>query len=170
MKEKLLEIFRELEVVLLKDTHFVTFRGAKITRTNLARLITLRRDCPQEFRKMFFTNRTNAGQYLVSLTKEGNIAVAPIESAKVNKLDRNYLEGFGVCPVIDSLTGQIYFFSIVLNKVVPMSEKVFRKSFDLTKENFETALTSIELTHDITLPEGSTGDKINCTTFAPWVF
>lgn len=127
--------------------------------------------CPRSFRSAYFKDKRYMVETVRNMIIQCGVPVQEVEQLKwINVATKDWMDANEVAPILNPLTGKIYFFSVVLDKVVPICTEKFKKLYGMKELDFREVTTPVPLTFDESLPPGLTDDGINCRDISPFIF
>lgn len=158
-------------IVLLDGKNVaITYKGERIILSTWAsQLLHI-----SDIKKVYYSRQASAAGLLIheKLVELGVPAKGVLQRDCYKITKEKLYKDMRLVPVVSKNTGLIHFLCPNTKEIQAFCPKHFRKLMNFTRNSqiFQNSL-ELEIIHDETLEEGLIGeDKINCTTYAPWVF
>jgi hypothetical protein len=133
-------------------------------------------DCPKELKTLKYSSIIEMSKAVLKAFSVIGLPNAEVEKVKTMKnLSKQYLVSNNIVPFMCPVSGRRYFFSATLNKVVPCSSELYRKTMGIDEIYFNKMTQLVPLHFNPKMNEGimeglSDVSAIVCHTFDPFVF
>ena len=125
---------------------------------------------PIKYRRLLIKDGPKFIDAVYGIANELDIPIREVEKVKGAHITKEYIIKNKIAGIMDSTRGKLYFYSIVLDRVVPMCSNHYKKCMKLKDDVFLSGVTIAALTHNFNEPEGSNGHSINSHSAAAYVF
>jgi hypothetical protein len=155
---------------MLDDRVAIDAHGSRVLLSELAHKLIQYSDCPKEFKRNYFKDKTKAIIELKKLLINSQLPAKNYIETQALKVDYKKLEEFKIIPCICPHSGIRYFYSQLINKVVPYSFQKFSKEVKMKLPRIYELSLEIPLKLGIEVNNGLKKGFIYCNDGSPFVF